>query len=112
MRFILEQLEKMKAPVLNADTVLYGGEVCGLSRYELKYVYHHLQPGTKLQLQPEETGGTAVLYRGLKLGYIPGIAAGNLKKALQRGFELSCLITEVQKQKFLPIERLTIKITA
>ncbi len=111
MRFIMEQLERIKNPVQSSETVFYGGEVCGISRYDLKYVYHHLQPGTQFQLQPENGSGIAVLYRGLKLGYIPGIAAGNLKKAVQRGFELTCRITGVQKRKFLPIESLTVKIT-
>lgn len=111
MRFIMEQLEKMKNPVQSDETVFYAGEVSGISQYDLKYVYHHLQPGTPVRLHPGNNGGIEVMYRGLKLGYVPGMAAHNLKKVIKRGFELKCRVTRVQKKKFLPIEILTIKIT-
>ena len=94
-----------------SQEILYSGGICGIKHYDLPYIYHHLQKGSKVSLVLERGKSVAVYYRNFKLGYLPVGIRVPITEQVRRGFELNCRIAAVTKKKYLPIDSIILNIT-
>ena len=95
--------------------IIYFGHLVGLSHYDLKYIYHHIQVGTELEMKREvnnvyDPNAIAVYYKSHKLGYVPKDGNTFLAKVLDSGSRLSLRVRKVLKTKYLPTTGLEVEV--
>lgn len=97
-------------------TQLYHGPLEQLHKADVESIYHHLHPGTEVELKLEETNFSVeprivAFYKGFRLGFVPMAYTPVLAQLISRGFFLKTNIAKVVREKYLPAEQLSISIT-
>ena len=96
----------------NMNTIV---KVEELINYDMIYIYHHLQVGSKIELEKatENIKGDlrfAVFFRKFKLGYIT--ISSMLAPIYSEIEKIDCEISSFIKEKFLPIKAIDLKLQA
>lgn len=94
------------------QAIVFNGALCGIKRYDLPVIYHHLREGVDLTLRVEHNNSIAAYFKNFKIGYIPFGDHRTVKAMLERGFSVSCRVSRVVREKYLPTQSLEIQITA
>ncbi len=97
-------------------TQIYNGPLEQLHTSDVESIYHHLHPGTEVELKVEQgTSSTepriVAFYKGFRLGFIPAAYTPVVAQLISRGFFLKSNIEQVVREKYLPAEQLNISIT-
>ncbi len=97
-----------------ANSRIYEGPLGTVLRTELESIYHHLQPGSKVDLSivmHENKAVVAVHFKGFLIGYLPESHTPLVLELLSRGFFLCGEVKCVYKRKYMPAEQVEISIT-
>lgn len=84
-----------------------------LMNHDMIYVYHHLNPGSVVDLKQEGSNlfgdpRYSVLYKGFKLGYVT--ISGMMRSFFEGEEAFQAEVAGVSKDKYMPIKELDIQI--
>ena len=95
---------------------IYDGPLVHLYTPDVESIYHHLHPGTEVELRLEQeehadTPQVVAYFKQFRLGYVPKAYTPVLEQLISRGFFLKTRIEQVVREKYLPAQALSISVT-
>jgi hypothetical protein len=93
------------------DSIRFITKVEDLTRYDLIYIYHHLQVGNDVELikVDENPSKYSVFYKGFCLGYV--IIPKWIETVSHNFSAFKARVNSVSKSKYLPTDGLDLEIT-
>jgi len=88
-----------------------------LSKFDMIYIYHHIQPGCLLKLErdvsnPFEPNNIIVSFKGFKLGYVSQKSANIVGRLMDNGSQVEASVKCISRNKYMPLDGLDIEIKA
>jgi len=108
--------KRIKRLKIHREIVLAQGDIHRIADHGLKNIYHHIQPGVRVDLVKEpsnkvDPNAIAIWFKGFKLGFIPRDLAPKVGEMLERKLSITAQIATIYKESYLPPSKLCYRIT-
>ncbi len=86
------------------------GKVMNDNNIHFNSHYHLIHSGTELEVGLSDKDDILMVFRGKPLGTLYTSSRSALIEMISRGYDLRARVTAVEKQKYLPTEKLAVKL--
>ena len=111
----MKWIQELFKPGKQQIAPIYYGPLVQLHAPDVESIYHHLHPGTEVELrlehQDELNAQVVAYFKQFRLGCIPRTHTPVVEQLLSRGFFLKTQIAQIVKEKYLPTQGLSISVT-